>query len=463
LLIPAFTIALEYYRILGFKETLVSLVKTETDGKYRLSIGATDVDFWKLSFSLNDILVTKVDPSDSTGILEVKSKQLTVALGSLFSVYTSDQFKIQKLTITEPIAKVGLKDKEQLKQENLREPVNLAHEIAQFYPAVESLLSQFDINLFHVDRAGIELDKSKLIIEIGLLDLLVSNWNMRNLSDEAKLRLSLGPQSIDFANTEFSFGSIAYDYQSNELDLNDYTFKLKDSLKRTVIDIKGVSLQVSNLDFKTLYHQEHYVLEMLLVKEPSITAHIYPHKKKEKKSKYPISDLLKRNLQELQINDLSLKDASLELIVYGEVDTLNVHLPKMNLETKNIVVTEDSSTIMIGTLNLELDNTLLELGGATSLRFSRLRYDDQFNVEIDSIELLNKVTGKDLITCEYLTLYNFDFFHYYYENDLKADSLLLENGKLNTAQGAPRLKKTRQKKSIGNFLCLQLLLTKVNI
>jgi len=143
LLIPAFTIALEYYRILGFKETLVSLVKTETDGKYRLSIGATDVDFWKLSFSLNDILVTKVDPSDSTGILEVKSKQLTVALGSLFSVYTSDQFKIQKLTITEPIAKVGLKDKEQLKQENLREPVNLAHEIAQFYPAVESLLSQF--------------------------------------------------------------------------------------------------------------------------------------------------------------------------------------------------------------------------------------------------------------------------------------------------------------------------------
>ena len=138
----------------------------------------------------------------------------------------------------------------------------------------------------------------------------------------------------------------------------------------------------------------------------------------------------------------------MELIVYGEVDTLNVHLPKMNLETKNIVVTEDSSTIMIGTLNLELDNTLLELGGATSLRFSRLRYDDQFNVEIDSIELLNKVTGKDLITCEYLTLYNFDFFHYYYENDLKADSLLLENGKLNTAQGAPRLKKTRQKKPI---------------
>jgi len=27
------------------------------------------------------------------------------------------------------------------------------------------------------------------------------------------------------------------------------------------------------------------------------------------------------------------------------------------------VITEDSSTIMIGTLNLELDNTLLELGG----------------------------------------------------------------------------------------------------
>jgi len=59
------------------------------------------------------------------------------------------------------------------------------------------------------------------------------------------------------------------------------------------------------------------------------------------------------------------------------------------------------------------------------------------------------VTGKDLITCEYLTLYNFDFFHYYFENDLKADSLVLQNGKLNTDQGAPRLKKSRQKKPIG--------------
>jgi len=75
-----------------------------------------------------------------------------------------------------------------------------------------------------------------------------------------------------------------------------------------------------------------------------------------------------------------------------------------------------------------------------------LTYDHQYNVEIDSIELLDNQTGKDLITCESLKLFNFDFFHFYFENDLTADSLMLQNGKLNTYQGAPRLKKLNQKK-----------------
>lgn len=446
LMVSIWSVGLQYLRIQGFKEALITLVEAETDGTYVLSIGATDIQYLKRSFSLKDIILSKVDTSDSTGVLAVTVPQLTVTTGSLISMLVSEQFKIQELSITEPIARIGLKEKKPGADKGRKTGINMAHEIVRFYPAIESILSEFDIKLFHIDRAGIELDRSQMSIEIRLLDLLISDWNMRELSDEAEFRLSLGRQSVEFASTEFSFGSIVYDYHLDELEIIDYNFKQKDSLQRTVINIEGASMRVINLDYDALINDEHFVLEQLSINEPFISVHVYPHKKKKKKSKYPISDLLKRNLRELLIDEYNLKDGKLELNIYGETDTLYVHLPKINLDAKNIMVTEDSSTIMIGELNLELDKTLIGLGGPISLQFSRLTYDHRYNVEIDSIELLDNQTGKDLITCESLKLFNFDFFHFYYENDLTADSLMLQNGKLNIYHGAPRLKKLNQKK-----------------
>lgn len=446
LIVPLWFVGLQYLRVQGFKEALIILVEAETDGTYVLSIGATDIQYLKRSFSLKEIILSKVGTGDSIGVLAVTVPQLTVTTGSLISMLVSEQFKIQELSITEPIARIGLKEKKPGADKGQKTGINMAHEIVRFYPAIESILSEFDIKLFHIDRAGIELDRSQSSIEIRLLDLLVSDWNMRELSDEAEFRLSLGRQSIEFASTDFSFGSIVYDYHLRELEIIDYNFEQKDSLHRTVINIEGASMRVRNLNYQSLMNDEHFVLEQLSINEPFISVHVYPHKKKKKKSKYPISDLLKRNLRELLIDDFNLKDGRLELNIYGETDTLYVHLPKMNLDAKNIMVTEDSSTIMIGELNLELDKTLIGLGGPISLQFSRLTYDHRYNVEIDSIELLDNQTGKDLITCESLKLFNFDFFHFYFENDLTADSLMLQNGKLNTYQGAPRLKKLNQKK-----------------
>ena len=265
LLFPVLAIGLQYIRIQGFKKSLIALVEIQTKGAYVLSIRATDIQYLRRSFSLNDIVISKKDPGDSLGVLEVKIPQLTVTMGSLFSMLISEQFNIQELSITEPIAKIGLKEKKQRKKNNLGEHVNVAHQIAQFYPAVTSILSEFDIKLFHIDRAGIALNRSQSLIEIRLLDLLVLDWNMRDLSDEAEFRLSLGQQSIDLARSEFSFGSIVYDYQINELHVIDYKFIQKDSLLRAVINIEGASLQISNLDYETLVTDEHYILEQRFV------------------------------------------------------------------------------------------------------------------------------------------------------------------------------------------------------
>jgi hypothetical protein len=438
LLAPVILGASQYFRVQGFKKALISLVNIETNGDYSLYIRDTDIEYWELSFSLNDIALIKSDTTQRSGILEVRSKQLNVRFGTLASIWAGDQYEIKELSISEPVATVKLEEKQQNDSED--DPVNIGHEVAQFLPGIKSILDNFDIRLFHLDKAEIGLDKSQDHIKIGMLDLLVSNWNMRDLSENAEFRWSLGPQSIDFSNTEFSFSSIVYDYQRNELDVLDYRFIERDSLGRASLDIEGDSLSILDLDFATLIEKEHYIFKQLTISRPQVTAHIYVQEEKEDRVKYPISTLLKRNLSELQVLDCRIVDASMDFHIYGKTDSIHVQLPKVNLVSKDIVVTEDSSTMMIGALHLELDKTVLEPGGALNMQFSKLRYDEDYNLEIDSIRVLDLNTGKELINCEYLELFNFQFFHYYFENDLLADSLVIRNGRLSSNHGAPRLK-----------------------
>ena len=447
LILPIIAGVVQYFRVQGFKNTLETLVTEQSNGAYELTIGKTEIQFLDLSFSLKDIAVSKVSQSDSSGVLQVKSDQLLVDIGSPFSMLSTKQFKIDELSITEPIAIVGLSNKKEKKAK--RDPVNIAHEIAQFAPALESLLNQFDIKLFHIDRAALNLEQEQNVIEVRVMDLLVSDWNMRSLSDEASLRLTIGSQAIEFNTTQFSFSAIEYDYLSNELHILDYDFAQRDSLDRDVVNASGESLQVINLDFESLIGSEHYILEQLAINHPSVVFHIYPHEKKQRNNiKYPISNLLKRNLRELQVMDCLVKDARVEVNVYGEQDTLYIDLPELNLELKELVVTEDSSVLMIQGVNLELGKTILEPGGPLSLGFSKLIYDEDYYVEIDSIRLLDKETGKELINTEEIKLYNFNFFDYFIKNDLYADSVILKNGQLNTNHGAPRLKAKNPTKQV---------------
>ena len=449
ILFPIIAGFLQYSRVQGFKEALGYLVTSGTNGTYELSIGETDMNLWQLSFSLNDIVVSKTNPLDSSGIVAVKSKQFKVTLGSLFSSISKKQFDIKELSISEPVAIVGLNDRQSETTTDAQEPVNIAHEIAQFYPGIVSLLNQFNIKLFRIDRAEVQLDESQHQYEIRLLDLVVSDWDMANFTNEAEFKWSLGSQLINLKRSHLAFSSIVYDYQANQFSILDYNIAQNDSLDRTVIDVSGKSLQINNLDYQALVSNEQYIFEQLSIDEPIITVYVYPHEKRVNSVQYPISSLLKRNLGELKITDFLLKDAQLELYVYGELDTLSLHLPKLNLETKNIVVTKDSSTIMIETLNLDLGNTIFEPGGSLLLQFNKLRYDEDYNLEIDFIELLDQATGAQLMTCEYLELFNFDFFHYYFENEVNADSLLLRNGRLNINHGVPNLKSTNKRKPTG--------------
>jgi hypothetical protein len=421
----------QYLHIRSFKTAATDLVETGTGGRYMLQIGHTEVDYMNFSLTIEDLVVKKKDSTDIHGIMEVHVPGLIIDLGSITRVFTSNQFKIDRLAIREPVATIGIQDKSESDEASQPDPLNVPHQVARFYPVVKTILEHFDIAMFEIDRAALKLEKTHDTFQVRLLDLLVSDWNMQHLADEASFHLSLGNQSVKLQNAAFSFGAVLWDYHKHELDILDYNYIQRDSIGQEVIKVEGSSLKVIKLDYEKLIADEHYYLDRLLVIDPKVTAFIHPGSPKPDRSEHPLADLLKSHFGTMMIRDAEILNAQIDATIYQEQDTLFIHLPGMNLITGNFHVDEDSSTIMIDQLNLDIHRTELDINHQMALSFENLIYDQDYNVKVDSIRIFNKRLSQTLLFSQEMDLYNFSVFHYFFENELKMDSVFLRDAAIN--------------------------------
>ncbi|MCA6075433.1 hypothetical protein [Fulvivirga sedimenti] len=429
LLLGAVCIGLIYFKVQGFKKTLIDLVDKQSNGTYALTIGNTKIDYLELDFALSGVDIAKVDKSDSTGLLGIRIPEIEVNLGSFFDLLGSGQLRIELFRIIEPLARVSAQQPDE--PTDKKEPVNIAHEIVSFYPGIRAILDNFDIEDFRIDRADLQLNKSDLIIEVQLLDLLIANWNMRDLSDDAQFKIMLGKQGIDFETSSFSFDAITWSYDDHKLEIDNYSFTQKDSLDRTVLILDGASVVIQDMDYEKLLDEE-YIFDLLQINQPVVTANIFPHEADPSKikSRQPVSDLLKKNLRELLIRNGEINKAEVHLNIMRPNDTVRLLLPEMTLKTSNFVVTEDSSTLMIEKLRLSLSATELDMGNGLAVKFSEMVYDKTYNVDIKDIVLTDTDINAELLRSESLALYNFNIFNFIYTNDLSADSVLMKGGNL---------------------------------
>ena len=422
----------QYLHIRSFKTAAADLIETGTGGRYMLQFGETEVDYVDFSLTIEDLVVKKKDSTDIKGIMQVQVPGLIIDLGSITRVLTSNQFKIDKLSIREPVATIGVKEKSD--EASQPDPLNVPHQIARFYPVVKTILEHFDIALFQIDRAALKLEKSHDTFQVRLLDLLVSDWNMQHLADEASFHLSLGNQSVKLQNAAFSFGSVVWDYQENELDILDYHYIQRDSVGQEVLKVEGSSLKVVKFDYEKLIAEEHYYLDRLLIIDPKVTAFIHPGSPKPDRSEHPLANILKSHFGTLMIRDAEILNAQIDATIYQERDTLFIHLPSMNLITGNFHVDEDSSTVMIDQLNLDIHQTELDINHQMALSFENLIYDQDYNVKVDSIRIFNKRLSQTLLFSQEMDLYNFSVFHYFFEHELKMDSVFLRDADINITQ-----------------------------
>ncbi|MEJ2004570.1 MAG: hypothetical protein P8X57_06320, partial [Cyclobacteriaceae bacterium] len=336
--------------------------------------------------------------------------------------------------IAEPIAEI--QQPEKAGDRDVDQPVNIAHEVAVFYPAIKATLDRFNIHEFRVRRAGLTLQNNQNNISIRFIDLIINEWNMRDLDERADLHLSADEQEIKLNQSRIGFSEVSFDYQTGDLKIEDYVFDQSDSTGRPVISVKGASVVISDLDYDALM-EEKYVLREMLIENPQVIAHIYPHEKNTNASRQPISDLLKKNLGELRISSGQIQNAQLDLYSYSEKDTFLVHLPRLDFTTHNFLVTEDSSTLMMEDLKLDIARTRLELGNGLGISFEQLTYNKYYDAAVVDLKITNQSGESNLLEADEIDLYRFNIFDYIYNSDLTADSVILRGGKISLDEELP--------------------------
>ena len=262
-------LVLRSLKVSDLVNTLQQLVTSETKGQYALTIGDAGLTFRDLTITLKDLEIRKTGSSTTGKIESVKIPMAYADLGSLRSFLSVGQLDIQNLIIEEP--HVVVKNNEAVADTTYR--LNITTHLISLFKPIEALLKTLYIENFTIRQGGLGIKKGDdPQLELTLIDFLVADWNMRQLTEKSSIRVSIDKQQLALEKMTIGFSSIEYRYPQHFLSFNDVELTTGDSTHKS--RIKSKSILISGLDYEELYYRSKYKLRKIEFEEPKVESQI---------------------------------------------------------------------------------------------------------------------------------------------------------------------------------------------
>ena len=418
-----------YFKLYGFKRALEDLVDSQTHGEYVLIIDKSSVDFSALSFSFKKLSIQRNPTAPSKGIHAVNIPSMHVRFGSLPSMLALEKFHIKTLTMDEPEIVIDVPAK---REQSAR--VDLTQQIVRLYPAVESLLSRFDIESLAIRRATIELNRpNDQLVRLRLVDLLVKNWDIKALTDESQLKLNISGQGLDFGKAGLSFSEIEYNFQQRHLYFSDFSFTSVDTLSDSRVEVTGKSLRLQHLDYRDLYENQRYVLRRAEVDQPHVTARFKLAKFKRNKNEEGdmFTRIVKQVIGECHVDSTVIRNAQVHLVIQRQRDSVKIDLPRVDFRLHTFKVHRDSSAFSIGELGINVNSTAISLRNNLLLSFHEILFDRHQDLTIINAALVDSARHEKIATIGKLRLEHLDLLRLVIDKQLYAHRVDIEDADIN--------------------------------
>lgn len=422
----AFTFLLfKELKIARFERALSELVDIRTDGRYRLVIGQAEFNLRTLTFHFLDIAVVKTDTARHTGGIEsVRIPALEARFGSYASFMTSKKIILAELDFDEPIVEVNAE------VDKRRERVTLGQTLVKIFPAVESILERFEVKSLRVRQGNLMVEKSgDELVHLRFIDLLVNDWISAPPNGNRQVELDIDGQELNLSKSSFSFSEFEYRYPQHYLIFKDFKFNSFDTTTSSRINVEGKSVLVKNLDYYELYTNKRYRLDKIEVIEPKFsgTLHSSVNSVQDRPYRLPLSKILKQAFGEIRLDSAIIRDASFQMTLALDEDSIKANIPRVNINLHNMEVLADSSDIQFGELQMDLSETELSLNDNVRLTCNEMFFERNEDFTISNVRLIETTHGQPFIECDQIGFKDFRFFEFVVRHELRAGEVSVIN------------------------------------
>lgn len=418
IVIVTVAVAVQYYHFRGVKDSLEHLIEQKTKGQYKLDLGETSYDFIKLDFTLKDARVYRIDTVNNTRVYSVELPYVRINLGSLESYFDFGQINVKEFVIREPVIVLR---KEKLEKQRLR----LSAELSNLLHIVKEILDSFNVHSFKVVRGSFTLSKGDQTIRIRLIDFLAKEWNVRKLTGQSQVEITIGPQKMNVFAHDLSFGQIEYSYLKRQLTLSDFSYHHHDSITGARLDAKGKAFIVYHMDWEELSSTERYKLKKIELISPDISG-AFPLIR-NKKEAGDFSKILHDAVGEMIIDSLTVRDARVHLAYKQIEDSTSVSFKDASFSVTDFKLLNSKESFEVGEVRFNLNQTELTIGKKYIVRFDSLFFNHylQRRLYVEGLQIAERGAKKPFLISRQVIINHFNAFDFLMDKSIKAESLEL--------------------------------------
>lgn len=318
------------------------LVRVESNGRLSFEAQKVSINYWHRRIEFDGVSLHTVGSDTAGNVYEVSCPKMVVQLQKLRPLLFKKQLLIDSAFCRSPYLKL-------VKQQSGRD-VKLVREWGDIYKSLQQVLGKLYIQRFEIDNGRFEMTtagsgRPPLVIS-GLdfaIDKLFSDTrrNRKPIIRAEKIYLALKDQHFDLGDGKHKMGfrDFFINTQTGRIFINNYMLRGFEHRDSSGYLVRADTLQAANIDFLSLYETGLLRADSLYLASPVVELDLaLSPREKGGKKRVNIGELISRFTGELQLGDLSMRNATVKINARRNGRTNNFAFNDASLQVKGLAI-----------------------------------------------------------------------------------------------------------------------------
>lgn len=377
------------------KGMLEDAVTEKSKGKLKLTVRKLSYNYFNNRMTIRDAVFFNTDTATTTTANRFSVKELKVELKALMPFLLRKELLIDSLHLQSPDINVTRirNNTDSLKKED--KEVSIPYEMGKIYNSIQDALKMLEVSHFRIDEGRFALYN---YTQPGSLPLEISNINFSIKNFRVDTSKAAQNEKVFFSDNvilQSKNQRIAFPDGRHFLNFSKFNINLAEKIVAfdscTIAAVKGAAggsafriyfdkLQLTNIDFPTLYQTNIIKADSVFCLNPRFNLIVESDEKKVKQqSSLQVEDIIKQLTGDLQMNFVVVQNADINITAIKNKVPSSFSFTQNNFEMQGL------------SINKKAQNPIQVEQFAMAIRnYENFIRDSAYSVRFDSILFSNK-------------------------------------------------------------------------